>query len=371
MCSKNFTSDMSTIDDVMKRYLQLKENEETTTEQWIDFTVTIARHVHELVQKAITTKKREDNRQALHMCNVGLLAARQVGKLHPLIPQLAFESGLLHFQARQFFKAGQLFFLAHRAFTQLGNDELSKKSLDHSINAFYMSYNEFITVAIRLALDYYHEIAWNYVIRALRTLINWSRVLNLSSQQPSGEHIDITKHLKILDEFVKNEETRFDKEQVTILRRIINDLDRSTMTSSLNLTELEREVLKLLPSRPRMILIIYEDGRLVYGYDFENKIENSPFLTMISGILFAIISLLSIELKVGTLNTLHTEEGMALVQKHDKVFFFLLCSGEPGLLRGKFESFIEEFIPRYKDFLRNWHGELRTAEAKALIEMFF
>ncbi len=362
-------NDQSMIDDLMMTYFQLKENPETRTEQWTEFTVFVSRQCHNAVQRAIKTKKREDNRKALHLCNVGLLAAQQIGRIHPVIPQIAFEAGLLHFQARQFFKAGQLFYLAHRSFQQLGNEELSNKALKHSIRAFMDSFKEFHSVAVRLTLDNYHDIGWNYVIRSIRSLISFHRATRTTPTKITN--IDPRPQLTALLEFIKNEKNRFDEEKVRTLLTILQQLEEKKEISQESLTEMEKEILSLLPSRPRMLLIIYEDGRLLYGYDFENKTENSSFLVIMAGILFAIISVLSLELKVGTLNQLQTEEGIALVEKRNKTYFFLLCSGEPGVLRNNFQLYIDEFLSLYEQTLNNWHGELVFRDAKRLVDLIF
>ncbi len=371
MHASNPTTNVEILDEIMKQYLKLKENEKTTTEQWIEFTIFIANNARNFVQKAISTKEKEHNKTALRLCNMGLLAAHHVGTLHPVIPQLAFEAGLLHFQARQFFKAGQLFFLAHRSFKQLGNEDHAKKSLNYCNNAFLTSIKEFLTVAVRLTLDYYHDIGWNYLIRSVRSVIALLRARITSMENNGNLDDDISRQLQAMTDFLKNEEGHFDSKQASTLQQLIDELKKFQQLDLQTLSKKEREILKLLPSSPRMLLIIYEDGRLVYGYDFENDSDNSPFLVMMAGILFAIISLLSIELKVGTLNQLQTEEGIALVQKHDNLFFFLLCTGEPGSFRNKFQSFIEEFIQRYSTILHQWKGELRFQDTKSLIELLF
>ncbi|MFW9997262.1 MAG: hypothetical protein ACFFD4_34785 [Candidatus Odinarchaeota archaeon] len=361
------------IEEFKKEYLDFKNKKLVDSQLWLDFTSKLTNLVDQLVKEAIKSKDPKVNKLAIDACNLALLSSQQIGYLHPLVAQLALQSGLLNYQSRQFFRAGQFFFIAYKSFKALKEKDHSQKSLKYCIESYFSAAKEYFAVATRLMADYYHDLAWNYLIRASRSLLRLEWIIAHFPPE-SQEKSSLTKRCQNLLQFVEQERSKYDSSAVEALIEILNRLlviITSEEIKSEIIEHLEAELLLVLPSEPRLLLTIYKDGRHVYGFDFEHKTDDSPMFIVISGILFATVTLLQSELKVGSLSQIQTEEGVALIEIRDPLIFVLLCRGEPGILRGRLKKFVEEFNKEYSAKLTDWLGEATFPRARSMIDLIF
>lgn len=361
------------IEEYKNEYLDFKRHQVADSQSWLDFTSKLTSLVDRLVKEAIKSKDPEVNKLAIDACNLALLSSQGIGYLHPLVAQLALQSGLLNYQSRHFFRAGQFFFIAHRSFSALQEKERGQKALKYCMESYTSAAKENFTVATRLTADYYHNVAWNYLIRSARSLLRLEWTIAHFPPE-SQEKSALIRRCQNLLQFINHERSKFESSNVKILMEILNKLLAVMNSEEIKhetIESLESELLSVLPSEPRLLLSVYSDGRHVYGYDFEHDTDDSPMFIVISGILFATVTLLQSELKVGSLNQLQTEEGVALIEIRDPLIFVLLCRGEPGFLRGRLKKFVEEFDNEYHQKLTNWLGEASFPRARDMIDLIF